>query len=259
MKRQNQLRGISAGWMASVAVFAAMAAGCASRPAPESVAPPVQAVSQPVIHLPGGIEVDRTNGEVRVPAATGITVGWLEQVACVAGTRDHESLVTVECKPSDVHAALLLLGLEPGAPGRWRYDQESVQVVPPRGPAIEVRIRYLLRSVEGAAIAHEVHVLEWIRGIDGRSFPASWVFAGSAIAPNPKSLGPGEHYVADYSGSLVGLVTFGDEVIAATAVIPDLIEFETANWEAFSERMPPEGTPATLVLRIVKPLETARP
>lgn len=275
MKRESHLTRTAASW---TAVIALITQGCASQPAlspvevPALPAPsavegsPVEVpaaearpAKPPVIQLPGGIEVDRANGEVRVPASTGITVGWLEQVACVAGTRDHESLVTVECQPSDVHAALLLLGLEPGAPGRWTYSHDTVRVAPPRGPAVEVRVRYIVHSAEGAAVQHDVHVLDWIRGIDGRSFPASWVFAGSAIAPNPKSLGPGEHYVADYSGSLVGLVTFGDEVIAATTVIPDVIEFEAANWEAFSERMPPEGTPATLVLRRVATPESGRP
>jgi hypothetical protein len=47
----------------------------------------------------------------------------------------------------------------------------------------------------------------------------------------------------------VGLVTFGDELIGAQAVIPDQVGIEAANWEAWTERMPPSGATATLVLR----------
>ena len=55
-----------------------------------------------------------------MPASIACNSGWLEQVACMVGTREHESLVVVEAKPSEVHAALLLLGLEPGTPKAGR-------------------------------------------------------------------------------------------------------------------------------------------
>lgn len=201
------------------------------------------------IRLPGGTVVDRASGEVVVPAFVATNHGWLEQIACRAGTREHEALLVVETPPSEVHAGLLLLGLEPGRPGRWRYDDGAVRTEAPSGPAIEPLVRW--RDDAGA---HERPLVEWVRGADGRSFPAEWVFAGSAFAPNPPSWKePGRHYVADFTGSLVGLVTFGDETIAARAVVPDLVEIESANWEAWTERMPPPGHPAFLVLRVPTP------
>ena len=45
-----------------------------------------------------------------------------------------------------------------------------------------------------------------------------WVFAGSLVRPNPSSMGPGEYYAADYAGTVVGLSTFGDEVVAVEEV-----------------------------------------
>ncbi len=209
-----------------------------------AVPPPVAVVVPPaVVHLAQGIEVDRARGEVRVPASIAVTQGWLEQVVCLTGTRDHEALMTVDCKPSDVHAALLLLGLDAGAPGRWQYNEGLVRTNPPTGPPLSILVRFTAQDE-----TREINVLDWIRGADGRRFPGTWVFAGSQLAKNPKSLGPGEHYVADFTGSLIGLVTFGDETIAATAVISDQIEMESANWEAWTDRMPPEGTAVTLVI-----------
>lgn len=37
--------------------------------------------------------------------------GWLEQIACAPGSREHESLVVVRAKPSQIHAAMLLVVL----------------------------------------------------------------------------------------------------------------------------------------------------
>ena len=51
-----------------------------------------------------------------------------------------------------------------------------------------------------------------------------------------------ERYVADGSGSLVGLVTFGDETIGALEVIPDSASAAQPMWEVWSERMPPMGS-----------------
>ena len=45
-----------------------------------------------------------------------LELGWLEQVACAPATREHESLVVVNAKPSHIHAALLMAGFEPGTP-----------------------------------------------------------------------------------------------------------------------------------------------
>jgi hypothetical protein len=58
-----------------------------------------------------------------------------------------------------------------------------------------------------------------------------------------------EYYAADASGSLIGLVTFGDETIGAVAVIPDQVEVSPAMWEVFVGRMPAPGTAVTIEVR----------
>lgn len=224
----------------------------APTPTPTPAPAPVAAVPPPVIRLPSGIEVDRAKGEVRVPTFVACREGFLEQIACLAGTREHESLLVTEIKPSDVHAALLLLGLEPGTPGSWNYDGDAVTRTPPRGPSIE-----LLVAFEKGGRPEVVPLASWIRGLDGRAFTGTWVFSGSRFAKNPKSWGEGEHYVADFTGSLAGLVTFGDETLAATTVIPDQVDVEAANWQSWTERMPAEGAPATLIIR--RPAPSAAP
>jgi hypothetical protein len=218
----------------------------AARPVPAS----------PLVHLANGIVVDRQRRRVEVPAHVAQTIGFLEQVACGVDSREHESLLVIESKASEVHAALLLAHAVPGQPGRWRWDGAEVKLEKPSGDAIRVRVRAAdpLATPDpdtGRSPIIERDISDWIRGADGRSFPGAWVFAGSRFAPNPPSWKePGEHYVADFTGSIVGLVTFGDETVGATTVIPDAIDIEAANWEAWTSRMPPSGSEAVLIFDV---------
>lgn len=210
-----------------------------------------------------GVRVDRAQHLVIVEGTVVLTQGFLEQLVCTPSTRAHESLVAIDAAPREVHAAMLLAGLEPGEPGRWQEAADAtggwkVDRVRPTGPRVEVIARW--RSQDGAV--REMPILSWVRRVDSSgdpSVPASGdshesprgqlVFAGSRIRANTPSMGPGEHYVADFTGSVVGLVTFGDEVIAYDEVIADKVDVDAAVWVAWTERMPPEGTHVELLIR----------
>ena len=90
----------------------------------------------------------------------------------------------------------------------------------------------------------------WIADADGRgTFPElAWVFGGSRFAANTPSMGPGEHYVADLSGSIIGLVTFGDEVIGYEQVIADQEDVQPPTWQVRTGHVPTVGTEVTLLL-----------
>lgn len=205
--------------------------------------------SSGVIALAPGIRVNRATATIELDAVVCIDAGWLEQIACSPGTRDHESLVTVAARPRDVHAALLLLGLEPGAPGSWTFENDVLALVPPRGPKLSVEVRWT--SADG--VARREPIGRWAREArSGAELEATWRFAGSVTEPARN--GRGDHYVADQSGSIIGLVTFGDEVIAFPEVLPDQEGVAPLEYEAWSERLPPIGTPVTLVVKVLDPV-----
>ena len=219
--------------------------GSGALPAPQEQPLVTATEPLPTIQLGPGIVVDRSAGEVRVEAEVAADRGWLEQAVCKAGTREHESLLAVSVAPSSIHAALLLIGLEPGAPGEWRAAPDgsgAVQRISPRGSPLELWVR---------TSAGVVPLSSWIHDpVHGHSFPVQpWVFAGSRVRSNTKSMGPGEHYVADRTGSVVGIVTFGDETIACTSVLSDQVELDAPEWQANSERMPEPGTRVELLIR----------
>ena len=209
-----------------------------------------------------GVRVDRAQRLVIVDGTVSLTEGFLEQLVCTPSTRVHESLIAIDAAPREVHAALLLAGLEPGSPGRWQEVADgaggwSVDRVRPTGPRVDVIVRW--PGADGEL--RQAQILEWVRRVGPSGDPSvspeaaadaptgHLVFAGSLIRPNTRSMGPGEHYVADMTGSVVGLVTFGDEVIAYDEVIADKVAVDPAVWVARTERMPPEGTRIELLIR----------
>ena len=72
------------------------------------------AVAEPV-KLPG-IEINVQARCVDVEATVCLREGTLELVACTKDSKEHESIVAIAARPMHVHAALLLLGAEPGNP-----------------------------------------------------------------------------------------------------------------------------------------------
>lgn len=223
----------------------------------EGVAPPVdsegakpQAANRGAEVRPfEDIVVNRETRVVEIRAWVCLDRGFLEQVACSPGTREHESLLVVRAKPSEIHASLLLAGFEAGTPGRWVFDpeQETVELIQPQGPELDVHVRY--SNDEGEQVERDVR--DWIRDNEsGKTFPDQpWVFGGSAFRPNPQFMGPGEHYVADMTGSIIGLVTFGDEVIGLKQVISDQAAIHEPEWEVNADVIPKEGTEVTVILR----------
>ena len=221
-------------------------------------APPPRASEPKLVRIGSDIVVNLANSEVVIGAQVAARIGWLEQLVCKAGTREHESLLAVEAKPKLIHAALLAAGITHGSPGEWielapdSSGKAILQLRPPTGSPVEILVRWKSGDDE-----HESKLCDWVRRVPDDStanalvpFPCNrFVFAGSRVRPNPPSLGPGEHYVADYTGSIVGLVTFGDEVIAFEEVIPDRVDIAAPLWEAWTDRIPPEGTPVDLVIR----------
>jgi len=231
----------------------ATAAGTSGTSADEpSVAPrtpPVDLAETPPapIRLARGLEVDRAAGELRLAAQSALDAGWLEQAICLAGTREHESLLVVDTPPRLIHAGLLMLGLEPGRPGRWRIDEATGAVVrePPTGPELEILLRYV-HPTRGEV---EEPLSKWFLGRDGGAGPAQpWRFAGSLEETDDQ----GTVYVADFSGSVAGLVTFGDEVIAHAEVLADRIDVEREPFRVAEARVPPPGTAVSVVIRPVR-------
>ncbi len=201
------------------------------------------------------VRVDRARGAVRFDATAVIAEGFLEQYVCTVGTREHESLFAFAGKASEIHAAMLLAGIEPGSPGHWRQipaeagsdasGEPGLEFVSPRGDAVVVTV--LLPSGIAQPLPWFVRASPIAPAARTSGPPSRFVFAGSRFVRSAKA--QREYYAADASGSLIGLVTFGDETVAAVEVIPDQVEVSPAVWEVFVGRMPSPGTAVVIEIR----------
>ncbi len=184
--------------------------------------------------------------------------GFLEQLVCLSGTREHEAILSLASRPRDLHAALLLVGAEPGSTGSWRQEPGpdgaiTTLVTQPSGAFVTIAVRW----TDASGMERESRLHEWVLDINsGRVMPdGPFVFAGSMLHDVPERDDSGELtgqvrtvYAADLGGSVVGLVTFGDEVIAWREVVPDQVDAAAAVWVADPSAIPPLGTPVELVL-----------
>jgi len=208
--------------------------------------PSPPAPSEPrVVTLDGDVRVDVAAGTVSFPGTIALDEGWLEVGVCRAGTREHEAVVVTGSTPSIVHAGLLLAGLEPGKPGGYHANGSAFG---PTGDRVVVELQPL--DDAGAPAGDPIPFASTV--LDVRSPEEvpdlGWVFAGSQVLPNPPSMGPGEYYAADFGGSLIGLSTFGDEVVGAIEVRSPDSGVDDAVWKIRPGVLPAAGTRVRVVV-----------
>jgi hypothetical protein len=194
-----------------------------------------------------GITIRLASRTVEIQAWTCRDSGAIIQVACAANTREHESLLVVAPQPSEIHAALHMAGFAEGSPGRWvRQDDES-RFVPPTGAAVDISVR----CEPGPGQFVEVPISSWVRHADDITtlLGNTWIFGGSHLAETPAWVGGEAQLAADLTGSVIGLATFGDEVLGFPQGFADPAEGDPGAWSIRSPRVPPIGTPVTLLLR----------
>ena len=158
----------------------------------------------------------------------------LEMFACPANTKEHESVVAVNAKPSMVHAGLLLLGAEVGHPVQFDPYRHAT------GTKVDVLVMW--KDEDGRS--RKMPAQKWVRSIETKEqLKHPWVFGGSGIWKDEMTGETG--YKAD-SGDFICVSNFEtatmDLPISSSAAKGDLL------YEAFTENIPPLGTPVRLVL-----------
>jgi len=202
-------------------------------PEPPKLPPPVGASAMP---KPNRTWIDAERGVVLVDGYVSLREGMLEMFACPAGTKEHESVVAVYSWAQVVHAALLAVGAETGTPVQFEPDFQ-----PPTGTQIDIEVRWL----DQAGQWQSAKAQDWVKDVfTGKPMAHPWVFAGSGFWKDEAT--SQEHYMAE-AGDFICVSNFS----TATLDIP--AESSQVNegllFEAFTEKIPPLGTPVRLVLQ----------
>lgn len=211
------------------------------------------------------VMVDLTKRQVVVESSVCRTEGFLELLLCRTDTKEHESILHSKALSAHLHACLLALGLTPGIPAYWSGEEDSGQMLPPRGPELKIVLRW--KDKDGKS--HEDDPADWVM-VKEEAAPTStqsasqpsekdavkleppkkWVFVGSEITPKGQ-------YFADIpdpavAGHMIALTNWADAVI-------DVPFLSNASWgrrsfSARKENIPSAGTEVEIV---ITPLEGA--
>jgi hypothetical protein len=182
--------------------------------------------------------LDAKRGAVLVDGQVSLRRGMLEMFACIRNTKEHESVVTADTQAFLVHAGLLRLGAEPGHPAQFVPEFK-----PPAGTEIEITVEWH----DAGGKEHTARAQDWIRDLKtGKAMAYPFVFAGSRFWTDEET---GKQYYQAEGGDFICVSNFGTaafDIPVESSQSNDALEFET-----FTERIPPLGTPVRLVLKPV--------
>jgi hypothetical protein len=198
-----------------------------------------------------GITVDKDKKCVSIDAKMAIRklpqldqIYPIEVIACWAhdrkegkGQKAHETIVTIDVPPSEVHKALESIGLKPGAPVKGGD-------VPCTGPDVNVFIEF---KGDGGATKRVSMDKALLDPKSKAPFPKSvkFRFTGSAIIkPDPNK--PETKYGADVSGTLIAIYPVTDETVCQSSLT--MKEEKYLKLETNTAVLPKEGTAVKLVL-----------
>lgn len=180
------------------------------------------------------LEFDAASKQVRVECEMLAVDAPLEFFCCVKGTNDYEAMIRSEVKPSNLHLALLAIGLKPGQP--LQYSEPTKRWIPPQGPPLQIMMEY---QKDGRTVS--VPAWKWMRDVKTKkpAPPFTWVFTGSRVMQDGK-------YAADSTGYLVSIVNFDLTVVD----IPQLASSsnDLLEWERNPDTTPKAGAPVTMVI-----------
>lgn len=181
------------------------------------------------------IWADKEKKRVVVRGVICLREGLLEMFACPRGTKEHESIVSVHAKSSEMHATLIALGIDPGKPMDWRGEYQ-----PASGPIIDVEVWW----TEDSKLKKR-RMQEMLKETKtGKATTAKFVFGGSEIYVDPST--KTQTYYAD-SGEMINVANSPYAMIDVT--IKSSMEAEQGlMFAALTENIPPVNTKVYLVL-----------
>jgi hypothetical protein len=199
----------------------------------------------------GGVKVDRSKRTITIDARVAPRkleylkgeIYPIEVIACwphPRGKKAHETVVTIEAKPSEVHKAMESLGIKPGTPVMGESKQ------PPQGPEVKLFIEMAGADGKSKRVPIERTLIDPKTKLP---LPKSvrWRFTGSVMSrPDPNK--PETAYGADLTGTLIAIFPVTNETVFQTNLT--MKEEKYLKLETNPKYLPREGTPVKLVIAV---------
>jgi len=180
------------------------------------------------------IWINETDKKVMVRGSICLREGPLEMFACPLQTKEHESVIAVEAKASEVHACFVALGFGPGKPVQWQPEYRAAS-----GPMIGIDIRW---KEDGKEKTVDAKSLVRQSGTE-KTLDTDWAFGGSEIFID--RIENREIYYAD-SGEMICLSNFPTAMMDVPIESSD--SAEGLLFEANTDAIPAISTQVYLIM-----------
>ena len=265
LSNTSRPRGLSAAFLSLALGLMAPAVAEEAKPDAGAKPPAVDVGNRDELKLPG-IKIFTKERYVDVDATVCLTSGFLELIACTKDSKEHESIIAVNAKPSHMHAALLLLRAKPGTPAMTRrLDDGRWLDTPPSGSDVDVSL--VITDEKGAQKEHPIsefiergqeedvygpNAVEKTAEEKGKFPTSTFLFAGSQLYKTEDGTA---RYLSDETGNVISLSTFGDELLCLPGKHSQ--ENGSLSWEINPTHLPALGTKILLRLRPKQPQQAA--
>jgi len=200
-------------------------------------------------------------GRAEVDAVVCLGEGILDYLVVPPDSgKEYETLLRMEARPSELHAALLALGARPGPlppelRGENRGAPPDAAGEPTEGKPATVRIgdRVTISVRWGEpGREKEAPIEEWLtdRATGKTAQGLSWIFSGSFFRKYPDGK---EVYVGDVERLAVAVWYHAACVLNLGVAVGNPYRGERLGFEIKRAAVPPVGTPVRIIFKVLKP------
>ena len=208
-------------------------------PEPKIEAPKVEKIDENRYRI-GDVTIDKSNREIRFPAAVNLREGLLEYLIVHQNGKIHESLFRTEASPTNINVAFALLRYKPSKElyRIWKepgvISGEFYKVTEEDRLASRIAIDV---EVEKDGEVKRYPVNEWIRHeTTGKSMPPTfWVYGGSEFYDGK--------FVPELTGDISAIYVTNSSLIN----YPGEDNFNDEVWTSLTDRIPELDTKVTLI------------
>ena len=160
------------------------------------------------------------------------------------GKKAHETVVTIEVDPSEVHKGLEQIGLKAGKPALGAAPKEGDPDPKAAGPEVSV----FIEVPDGAGGARRLSLDKVLMDPKTKKAPPkmTFVFTGSVMTALDPNKPDDKKYGADVTGSLICLFPVTNETVLQTGWT--MKEEKFLKLDVRPDVLPKEGTPVKLVI-----------
>lgn len=208
--------------------------------------PALQAVSPGVYRL-GQVTMDKNARQVRFPAVVNQTEGPVEYLLVGSRGKVHESVLRTDVEPTQVHTAMLLLGVKipvdkgapalPAPPAAIDADYLAATPLPP-GVPVALRVRWQPPGEGATPVECRAEALVDDARTKGAMAAGNWLYNGSFVAQG--------RFQAEVEKSFVAVITDPAALLNNLRSGHD----DESLWTAATARLPKSGTAVELIIQL---------